>query len=129
MLYGTDLGKLEYSKIEASDEILCSDYSSGLLTGSIYAVNNGTTEGYVEFPLLNYRHYVANDNQGNKLQVLNGDNNVVRVIVPKGFSDSIIVRYKPPIYWHIAEIISVMSCMGLVWIVLKKKKAHICKES
>ncbi len=127
VLYGTDLSKLEYNKIEASDDIYISDYTSGNLSGVLFVKNNGLKEGYVEFPLLNYRHYLAKDNNGNVIQIVNGNNNVVRTIIPSGFSGQILVRYKPPVYWHIVELISIISVAAfMVYIIICYRKYKDC---
>ena len=119
MLHGTNQNLLKYSKIATSDGIIYSDYLGGALSAEVYVENIIDEEGYIEFPLLNYRHYKAYcDRQ--RLQIENGDNNVVRVIVPGEMTGRISVKYIPPFYWHICEMVSLLSVIMLVIYMLKR---------
>ncbi len=122
VLYGTDLSKLKYNEVSSSDEVICSNYSNGALSGSVYAENIGNIDGYIDFPLLNYRHYSAKDEYGNNLIIANGDNNLVRVIIPVGCSGRIIVKYLPPFYWRIAEAITILAVLIIVLSLIRKNK-------
>ena len=124
VLYGTDLAKLKYNEVSSNNDIICSDYSSGALSGSIYAENIGNLDGYIDFPLLNYRHYMAKDEYGNRLSIVNGDNNLVRVIIPTDFSGRINVRYSPPVYWHIAELVSTLILFTMVLGAIRRIKQY-----
>lgn len=121
MLYGTDQTLLKYSKIAASDGIIYSDYSSGALSAEVYVENSIDAEGYLELPLLNYRHYKAYVHS-QQLRVVNGDNNVVRIVVPGGMNGMISVKYTPPVYWRLCEIVSLISIMWLVFYVINGKR-------
>lgn len=121
VLHGTDIGKLEYNKVSASDGIIYSDYKNGCLKGEITVNNPCDSEGYIEYPLLNYRHYYAKDSQGKKFSITNGDNNLVRVIIPPDYSGRILVKYKEPFYWRLAEMVSLLSVFMLAVMVLRKK--------
>ncbi len=127
VLYGTDLGQLQYSKIYASDGIIYTDYASDHLAGSLKVENASNQEGYIDLPLLNYRHYIATAETGKRLAVANGYNNVVRVLVPSGFSGILSVKYTPPVYWRICEIISIIS--GIVFVLYMLKDKLIKAES
>ncbi len=121
VLRGTDISLLEYSKIGSGENIEYENFFGGMLSGSMFVRNNGNEDSYVEFPLLNYRHYKAKDNDGNQLRIVNGDNNVVRVIIPPSFSGNIFVKYTPPFYWHICEIISLISVITFVALMFRKE--------
>ncbi len=121
VLRDTNMATLEYAKIGSSDNIVYDNYSAGMLRGSLTAENNSDEEGYIEFPLSNYRHYTAKDSLGNKLLIENGDNNVVRVILPKSFSGEVFVKYTPPMYWHVCEIISLISVLSFIALVIRKR--------
>lgn len=78
-------------------------------------VKNGSGEGYLEVPLTKYNGYVANtmDNP-TPLTLENGYNNCIRVKIPANFSGDIEIKFVSPIYWRIAEIITMLSIFLLV---------------
>lgn len=72
--------------------------------------------GWVEFPLLYYKGYRACvSGTGEGLTVQKGDNADVRVLLPEGFSGKIRVWYAEMWYWHLAEVISVLSGLGFLF--------------
>jgi len=79
-------------------------------------------EGYIELPLLYYKGYQAVETGGKTLDVVCGDNNVVRVIVPSGFQGIIEVDFESPWYWRLAEVIS--AGMLAVLIFIKRKNVQ-----
>lgn len=89
-------------------------------------VNNSESKQVLELPLLYYKGYVAvsRDSTGveQKLNCMAGNNQVVSVIVPAGFAGSIAVDFKEPMYWRIAELITLISVMGIIgWIAMRGK--------
>ena len=81
-------------------------------------VNHSETEQVLDLPLLFYKGYMAvgQDTTGTKqeLHCAAGNNQVVCVIVPAGFAGSIAVDFQEPVYWRIAEVISLLEVMGVV---------------
>ena len=73
--------------------------------------------GYIDFPLLYYKGYSAKDmDTGEKLLVSKGENVDVRVEFPAGFSSRISLSYTGMWYWHVAEVISILTglvCVGI----------------
>ncbi|MCR4648821.1 MAG: hypothetical protein K5776_07060 [Lachnospiraceae bacterium] len=120
ILEGTDESKLHYSKETAGPDVETSGYQSGNLKAALFVKNNSSDENYVDVPFLNYKGYRAKDSKGNNLKVVTGENNLVRVIIPGGFSDEISVKFVSPIYWRIAEIISLLSLAALIVYLIKE---------
>ena len=85
-------------------------------------------DSFIEFPLYYYPGYVATTENGDKLSLDRGSNNRVKVSIPNGFEGNIYVRYKEYPVWRIAELISVLSLIGLI-ILQKRKKTSKPKES
>lgn len=77
-------------------------------------------------PLFDFAHYHAYDTAtGNELNVKRSDVHTrLAVEIPGGYHGSIRIIYLPPMYWHIMEIISLISWMGLLvyWIMTMRKK-------
>lgn len=82
-IQGTNTAKLIANQyITSSDEITINHTTK---KGSKITIDyyNQEGEGYIEVPLLYYPGYVAKDEKGNKLEVVCGENNVVRVKLTK----------------------------------------------
>ena len=91
-------------------------YGNRNLKSSFYAVNDGLEEAYVEVPLINYKGYHARDvDTGEELEVRTGENGRVRVILPAGYEGEILVKYLPPWYWRVAEAVSLVTLLYMLW--------------
>lgn len=83
-------------------------------TSMTLQIQNTGADGFLEVPLLNYKGYTAIDCETNsKLAVSNGYNNCVRIEIPSGFDSTIEVGFSEPVYWRIAEIISILTAAFL----------------
>lgn len=126
LIYGTDLTQLHpWIEPRVSEGIGYADYKKGDLKAEVYIENSTGTEGYVEFPLLHYKGYEANASDGTELECIKGTNNVIRVIIPADFNDSIKVDFHSPVIWRITEVISLLCWIGLLVfaIIYKKRRA------
>lgn len=71
--------------------------------------------GYVEFPLLYYKYYRCIDmDTSEPLPVSAGQNNVVRVTLPAGYSGHIKVSFVEPWFWRLAEAVSLLTLIAAV---------------
>lgn len=75
-------------------------------------------EAWVEFPIMNYKNYAAYGENGNRLNIVDGDNNVVRVMLPSGYSGMVTVVYEIPRSYRIADICSLIAVIAMIGIVL-----------
>lgn len=83
---------------------------------------------YVQIPIMNYDNYRAKDlSSGNELKMKNGEQCRIKVEVPANYRGTIVIEYVIPWYWHISEMISVCTVLGVV-LVLQKKKMLIYKK-
>lgn len=73
-------------------------------------------EGFVQIPMFNYKGYHATDEHGKEYPIIDGANNQILIEIPAGFDGTILVAYKEPWYWRLAEIVSLVSlllmCVG-----------------
>lgn len=123
LIEGTDIKALVPNQVKVSEGLRLDDYEKRYLTVQFICDNESNEAGYVELPLLWYENYCASDVNGKKLEVEAGDNNVVRVIIPSDYFGNVIVKYRHPFSWRIAEIISVCSFMVFcAWYMYIKKK-------
>lgn len=86
--------------------------------------NNGGA--WVELPVLNYPGYVARDGYGNPLDTMDGDNNVLRVLLPENYSGWVMVDFESPWYYRLAELGSVLC---IVYLVFRTKWMLGCKHA
>lgn len=123
-LVGADYSVMtEIFEPRAYGEIEISNYTKNGTSISMY-VENGGTEGYVLLPLQAYKGYSVTS-EGNSITNRNlsrGEGAVVRVDIPAGYSGKVSVRYAGFWYWRVAEAVTVITILYLVWIVLKHKK-------
>lgn len=86
--------------------------------------NNREGKGYIEVPLLYYPGYVARDESGKKLNVVCGENNVVRVELTQAKQGTIIVEYRGKGSYIFANIVSVLTLCGLFYYIRRTKKQN-----
>lgn len=105
VLLGTDTEKLTYKGPVCSDRIALNSYEKKGCHVRLDC-DCGSEGQYIELPLLYYKGYKAIESGGETLQVVCGENNVVRVLVPSGFQGIIEVDFAGFWYWRAAELIS-----------------------
>lgn len=66
------------------------------------------SEGSVLLPVLNYDGYAAKNMQGEGLEIQNGDNNRIQLVIPAGYVGEITVRFEEPFLWRVGEGISLI---------------------
>lgn len=90
----------------------------------ITCVNQSKQEQEMEVPLLYYKGYSASgkdlDGTKKKLTVGSGNNQVVRIQIPAGFDGIITIDFKEPLYWRIAEGISLMAVFLTIYLAYAK---------
>ena len=116
ILLETDTDKLTYKNPVISPGITFNSWTKEGCHVTLDCDMAAGNEGYIELPLLYYKGYQAVETGGKTLDVVCGDNNVVRVIVPSGFQGIIEVDFESPWYWRLAEVISVGMLAVLIFI-------------
>ncbi|WP_029323812.1 glycosyltransferase family 39 protein [Butyrivibrio sp. AE3004] len=120
MIVGTDTERLQYASVlPSSEDITYFDEERKDGEYSLHLVNSTTNEGFADLPLLAYPYYYGTD--GNeKYELTSGDNNKLRVTVPKGTDSVIKIRFREPLYWRISEIISLAFLMIMIGFGVRK---------
>ena len=97
-------------------------------------VSQTGNDAYVEAPVFAYPGYVATSKEtGEKLEVVHGSNNKVRVNLEQGYSGTVQIRYKDLPIWNVAEVVSVLALVYLIlrpflWqFITSKKKVSTMK--
>lgn len=82
-------------------------------------------EGLVWLPVFNYKGYHVTDENGVEYAISDNYNNQIQFSVPAGFDGYIVVEYKEPWYWRIAEVLSLLSILGMcAWTLRKTSNIH-----
>ncbi len=87
-------------------------------------VETGESEATVEAPFLNYKGYRAYDQNGNAFAVSDGREKTVCISLPAGYQGDIVICWKEPFAWRIAELVSVITLIALM---LLLKPIHIVR--
>lgn len=91
-IYGTNKAALVPELYNVSDENISIDSYEKNGTNVEVNLSGATDGGYIEVPLLYYPGYAAKDHKGNRLEVVPGTNNVLRVNL-QGKTDTVYIRY------------------------------------
>lgn len=119
---GTDKEKLD-GELETSGNVFVEDYEKYgfIVTLSCYTTNDDNA--YVEVPLFAYPCYEAVDENGELLSISRGENNRIRVELPTG-ETTVTVRYRSPLAWRIAELVSAISFLLVLFIIGRNRSGR-----
>jgi len=76
------------------------------------ATTDSAEDAWVEFPIMNYKNYAAYGEDGRKFTIVDGNNNVVRVMLPGGYSGTVTVVYEIPKGYKTADICSLIAIIA-----------------
>lgn len=99
--------------------------------GTVYfrCQNKGDGEAVIEIPVIAYDHYRALDSESNmELTLKKSDKGLVKVTLPNGYQGVVRVLYDPPYYWHIAEIVSAGTLLGLIYVMRKNRQKEVTDD-
>ena len=121
MLMGTDLERLQYASVlPSTEDITYDDEVREKGKYQLHLINNSSEEGYADLPLLAYPYYYATD--GSQTYELSaGDNNKLRITLPAGCDTVVKIRFREPVYWRIAEIVTLICVIGIIVFGIKGK--------
>ncbi len=118
---GTDISKIRnHNVINYNDDIRVSMEEQKKNTFWFYVENFSDQNLNVDAPIIAYKGYKAFDDQGNELEVSVSKEHLLEISIPGGYAGQINVKFLEPIYWRIAEIISVFSVIILFFIVKRR---------
>ncbi len=102
--------------------VTVSDFSKrGTKAQATYISETGNS--YLELPMLNYAGYRAYDENGKKLEILNGNQHRIRIMLEgDGKQHTISVRFGPVAGFVIADLISLFTIIGCCYYQYRMKK-------
>ncbi len=117
-----NLGHMTYHAPVMGEGVAIDEYEKDGLQVNAFVTNNGA-ESYLELPMLYYKGYHAKVAEtGESLPVMKGNNADVRVILPEGFSGTIQVQYTGMWYWHLAEVVTGVTLVGVLGFFVWKRR-------
>ena len=126
-LKGTNTKMINYAVCEVEEgEAVIESYAKEEGVARLTVKNDTQEEAQIAIPVFAYRGYRAYDGAGQEMTMVTGGNNRVAVRVPAQYDGEIIVRFVSPLYWRIAEAVTLaglgfMAIMGLK--AMRKKQA------
>ena len=98
---------------EASEGTEIVGYSRDL---NRFDINVDSPEGgYIDLPMIAYKGYTATDPaNGRAFEVVTGPCGCVRISIPSGYSGRVYVAFREPMYWRLAEIVSLVSLIVIL---------------
>lgn len=81
-------------------------------------------DGYIEFPVFSYPYYHAYDDAGNELTIKDGHKHFIRVLLPDAYSGNVTVLFKAPVFWRIADLVSLLTVIGFITVLIRKPKIN-----
>lgn len=126
LIEGTDLNLLTFEKPTAEDGIEIISYAKNGLRADMECRNSGSDMKYAELPILMYKGYQASDSAtGQKLEINDGFNHKLRVCLPAQYEGTVRIDFVEPLYWRIAEIVSLFTLIGLCAVTaLRRRKSN-----
>ena len=123
---GFDQEQLYRFPPKGTEGVTVVEFEQSGTTARLSVMNEGD-EGSVLLPMTYYAEYVAqNPDTGESLTVLPGDNQLISVVLPADYVGSVMVQYKEPVSWRVAEVISLLTFMALcgtgIYCIKKTKK-------
>lgn len=126
MLQGTSVDHLS-GEIVATNTVLNSFSSEGISMTA--EVSNSTTDAFIEFPRFNYPYYCVRDTYGQVFPIQDGQNRLIHVDLPEGYSGQLTLSFEEPLLWRIAELVSLATLITLSLCAITRYKRKKCLPS
>ena len=118
LVEGTDETLLTFTGPKPSENLELLQYEKKGLRAQFTCQNMSASDAFLDLPLLHYKGYQAKTEEGQRLEVTDGVNHLVRVVVPAGYGGTIRVAFVSPLYWRISEIVSLICLLVIGGIVI-----------
>ena len=72
-------------------------------------------------PIYAYRYFKATDEVGNEIETAHSEDQLIQIDLPAKTNGRIIVKFEPPVFWHIAEVVSLLTILVFTGWCLEKE--------
>lgn len=122
LIQGTDESLLTFRGVSPGAGVSLNSYQKKYLQVDMSCVKEGPGAGYVDLPMLFYKGYQAFEKEtGAALELQDGWNHVVRVVLPEGFAGEVHVGFVSPFYWRIGELVTLLVLVYMILFCWSKK--------
>lgn len=128
LLIGTDQNAYMQKKVavvQGTAQVI--DYKKMCATSYLSVDNNAQEMAYVQIPVFSYRHYKAENDQGKAVSIVSGENNCIALEIAPGYHGTIKIRFAPPVYWRMAEAVSLLSLLGVAAAYLMRARRNFSR--
>lgn len=122
LIYGTDSDQLSFARPRYGENIQITEYTKRGLNTSFFCRNDGEVQERITLPVLLYKGYEAIGESGEKMEIVDSDNHLLQVSVPGGYTGRITVRFTEPWYWRVAEMITLLTIVGMSILLIRKRR-------
>lgn len=125
MLTNTTVDHLS-GEVTVTNATLSSFSSDGISMSA--EVSDCESDAFIEFPRFHYPYYQVQDARGQSFPLQDGENRLIRVNLPEGFSGTLTLTFVEPLLWRVSECISLVSILaGCLYCIMKRKnRISIC---
>ncbi len=123
LLENTYAGAVNDVRPKADEGIVLHEYEKekGVITLSVE--NTGGKDGYVTVPFFAYKGYQAKDHaSGAQIPIDHDGQNIMMLRIPADYSGEITVFFQEPVYWRMAEAVSLIVFGGILFFQYAQKK-------
>ena len=123
LLENTYAGAVNDVRPKADEGIVLHEYEKekGVITLSVE--NTGGKDGYVTVPFFAYKGYQARDHaSGAQIPIDHDGQNIMMLRIPADYSGEITVFFQEPVYWRMAEAVSLIVFGGILFFQYAQKK-------
>ena len=116
-------------EIYSNDVISLGNYQKDGTHAEFWCETGASGDAWVELPILNYKGYHAKDRYGNGLETEDGNNNVLRILLPQDYTGLVTVDYAVPGYYRLADLGSLLCILGLCIFLCRRRKSALLERS
>ena len=116
-------------EIYSNDVISLGNYQKDGTHAEFWCETGASGDAWVELPILNYKGYHAKDRYGNGLETEDGNNNVLRILLPQDYTGLVTVDYAVPGYYRLADLGSLLCILGLCIFLCRRRKVTLLERS
>ena len=116
-------------EIYSNDVISLGNYQKNGTHAEFWCETGASGDAWVELPDLNYKGYHAKDRYGNGLETEDGNNNVLRILLPQEYNGLVTVDYAVPGYYRLADLGSLLCILGLCIFLCRRRKSALLERS
>ena len=116
-------------EIYSNDVISLGNYQKNGTHAEFWCETGASGDAWVELPVLNYKGYHVKDRYGNGLETEDGNNNVLRILLPQEYNGLVTVDYAVPGYYRLADLGSLLCILGLCIFLCRRRKSALLERS